>query len=364
MRFRSWALIALVLAVPRAALGADEGEKKGGVLSLLNEQVLLIATVVGAIAALPALIEFLVERRKRKERIALSLDDCAVEEMNPRVAGLDDVLADIADLIDRACNPEKYPSLIVGNEVLIIGGNLSGKKTLAQVIAKAAKMERVITVYNPRNVDALAAAKSLVHRYRRQKVLLLLPRVDSAFEKEDDELLSELEALIETTSERSYVLVVGTAVKLVPDSPLDNAFGIKLVLPGTSQAPHRQRELEPEVKRVLGEVTRFYLRQAAEAGFRLEAMDGAYVEARVLDAVNNPAEIEDILSMCRTLALFERNRGASGALAITPEMLETAISRVIVGMIPGDGTVGAGHGSSGVAGTRESDEGGACPAPT
>ena len=341
MHRRPWTLLLLLAVLSQAALAAEDPDKeKGGVLSLLNEQVLLIATVVGAIAALPTLIEFLVERRKRKERIALSLDDCAVEEINPRVAGLDDVLADIQDLIDRAAHPQNYPSLTVGNEVLIIGPNLSGKKTLAQVIAKSARLERIVTVYNPRNVDALAAAKSLVHRYRRQKVLLLLPRVDSAFEKEDDELLSELEALIETTSERSYVLVIGTAVSLVPDSPLDNAFGIKLVLPGTSQAPHRQRELDSPVRRLLAEVTRFYLKQALEAGFKLDAMDAAYVEARVLDAANNPAEIEDIVSMCRTLAQFERNRGASQATAITPEMLETAITRVIVGTIPADAGVG------------------------
>jgi hypothetical protein len=360
MCFRRFAIVLVLAVLPLGAWAAEE-EEKGGVLTLLNEQVLLIATIVGAIAALPTLIEFLVERRKRKERIALSLDDCEVEEMNPRVAGLDDVLADIADLIDRACNPQSYPSLTVGNEVLIIGPNLSGKKTLAQVIAKSARMERIVTVYNPRNVDALAAAKSLVHRYRRLKVLLLLPRVDSAFEKEDDELLSELEALVETTSERSNVLVIGTAVRLVPDSPLDNAFGIKLVLPGTSQAAHRQRGLEPEVKRVLGEVTRFYLRQAVEAGFRLEAMDEAYVEARVLDAANNPAEIEDIVSMCRTLAQFERNRGASAALSVTPEMLETAISRVIVGTIPAEVAT---ERVAAAAGSQEGEEGGACPAPT
>src|SRR5687768_4635213 len=143
--------------------GEQEVEKDDGVYTLLNEQLLLIATIVGAVATLPTLIEFLVDRRKRKEGIALSLDDVEVEELNPRLAGLDDLQEDIEDLIDRARNPQNYAQVTVGNEVLILGPNLSGKKTFAQWMAKAAQMERLITVYNPRNADALAKAKSLVH---------------------------------------------------------------------------------------------------------------------------------------------------------------------------------------------------------
>jgi predicted ATPase with chaperone activity len=99
-------------------------------------------------------------------------------------------LADIADLIDRAKNPEAYASLKVGNEILIIGPAASGKKTLAQRIAKDAGMDRLIIVYNARNADALTVAKSLVHRYRRQKVMLLLPRLDNVTEDEDEEILA------------------------------------------------------------------------------------------------------------------------------------------------------------------------------
>ena len=54
---------------------------------------------------LPTLIEFLIDRRKRKERIALSLDDLAVADLEVRLAGLDALLADIVDLIDRAKHP-------------------------------------------------------------------------------------------------------------------------------------------------------------------------------------------------------------------------------------------------------------------
>src|SRR5262245_7706577 len=122
------ALGLLLLATGAAAgeAGVDEGP-----VELISEQVLLIATVVGAVATLPTLIEFLIDRRKRKERIALSLDDVAVADLEVRLAGLDDLLADIADLIDRARHPEAYESCRLGNEMLIIGPNLSGKKTLA-----------------------------------------------------------------------------------------------------------------------------------------------------------------------------------------------------------------------------------------
>ena len=110
---------------------------------------------------------------------------------------MDDLLAGIADLIDRAGDPHAYAGLAVGNEILIIGTNLSGKKSFAQRVAKEARLDRLITVYNPRNGDALAKAKSLVQSYSRQKIMLLLPRIDEVFEQEDEELLSELEALIE-----------------------------------------------------------------------------------------------------------------------------------------------------------------------
>ena len=139
---------------------------------LITEQVLVFAVFVGSVAALPAFIEFITEVRKRKERIDLSLEDELVSTLRPRVAGMDDLLNSIADLIDRARNPAAYQDLKIGNEVLIIGPNQTGKKSLAQKIAQLAGMDRVVTVFNPRDSDALAKAKSLVRGYKWQKVML------------------------------------------------------------------------------------------------------------------------------------------------------------------------------------------------
>ncbi|HEY0757622.1 MAG TPA: hypothetical protein VGD59_00005, partial [Acidisarcina sp.] len=69
---------------------------------LLTEELLVFATVVGSVAALPAFIEFVADRRKRRERVYLSLEDVPVSSLNPRLAGMDELLAGIADLIDRA----------------------------------------------------------------------------------------------------------------------------------------------------------------------------------------------------------------------------------------------------------------------
>lgn len=336
-----------------AASGAPGGGADGGAFRIVTEQVVLFATVVGAIAALPALIEFIVERRKRRERIALSLDDVDVARLHVRLAGLDELLAEIADLIDRAREPEAYASLEVGNEILIIGPSLSGKKTLAQRIAKEAAMDRVITVYNARNADALARAKSLLQGAGRQKVMLLLPRIDLAFEQEDEEVLTELDALIEASSESPRVLVVGTAVEFSPDSAIDNLFGIKLLLPGggvAGPAPTAHR-MSDDVARMLGEVARFYIRGAVGkgAGFTLVGMTEDECVARILGSVTNPAEVEDIVVLCQTAALHRQRIGADRRRGITREILERSIGRVIVGPA-GEGR-GSGHSADG---TRQS----------
>lgn len=313
---------------------ADDEGASSFLYTLYNEQVILLATVVAAVAALPPLIEFLVDRRKRHERIELSLDDVRVETLQPRLAGLDALLADIADLVDRAREPARYPGLTVGNELLLLGPNLTGKKALAQTIAVHARLERLITVYNPRDTDALAKAKTLVRRrYRGDKLMLLLPRIDLVFEKEDDELHAELEALVETVSEQPNVLVVGTAVRLAPDGPLDNLFGIKVLLPGTQTSDEDVRAVPDDLRPVLADVARYYLQTAARAGFALDGLTEAEAVDRLLAQVGNPAEVEDVVSVAQTSALYRRNSGHAATLTITPAILDAALGRVVVGAV-------------------------------
>jgi hypothetical protein len=302
----------------------------GDTTSLISDQILLIATVVGAVATLPTLIEFLIDRRKRRERIALSIDDLAVEDLDVRLAGLDALLQDIADLIDRAKNPEAYASLQVGNEILIVGPNLSGKKSLAHKIAKDAGMDRLIVVYNARNADALAKAKSLIQHYRRQKVMLLLPRLDNAAENEDEEVLAELEALIDTSTNMSNVQVVGTAVDFEPGGLLDNMFGIVLTLPGTPVAHAREHPLSDDARRLLVDVARFYLTVTKTAGFALDGLDDQAVVDRITHAARNPADIEDITVLAQTTARYRQRKGLTKTPQITAEILERSIRRVIV----------------------------------
>ena len=298
---------------------------------LITEQLLVFATVIGSVAMLPAFIEFVSARRKRNERIDLSLEDEPVESLRPRLAGMDALLASIEDLIDRARHPQVYADLKIGNEVLIIGPAQSGKKSLAQVIAKRTGMERLVTVYNPRDSDALAEAKSLVGGYKSKRIMLLLPRIDLAYKESDPEVLAELDALIETTSERVNVLVIATATTFEPDSDLDNTFGIKLVLPGAEVLETERREIPEDAQLMMAEVVGFYLKEARRRGFSLEGLSDAEFCRLILEVAMNPAEIEDIVVLCETSALFRRRTGKADRLVITTEILDTSIGRVVVG---------------------------------
>jgi hypothetical protein len=298
---------------------------------LLTEEILVLATIVGSVAALPAFIEFVSDLRKRRERVYLSLEDVAVSSLSPRLAGLDDLLESISDLVDRARSPGAYQDLKIGNEVLIIGPNQSGKKSLAQRIAQMAGMERLVTVYNPRDSDALAKAKGIVRGYKRRKVMLLLPRIDLAYQMGDPELLAELDALIETTSEHPNVLVVATTVWFAANSDLDNIFGIKLALPGAGLNPADRPEIPEEAQRMLSEVAHYYLADAQRRRFRLEGISEEEFRSRILDSVLNPAEIEDIVVLCQTTALYRKRTGQTVEAIFTREILETAIARVVAG---------------------------------
>jgi len=296
---------------------------------LLTEEILVLATIVGSVAALPAFIEFISERRKRRERVYLSLEDVPVSSLNPRLAGLDKLLEGIADLVDRARTPAAYQELKIGNEILIIGPNQSGKKSLSQRIAQMAGIERLITVYNPRDSDALAKAKGIVRGYKRKKVMLLLPRIDLAYQTNDPELLAELDALIETTSEQPNVLVVATTVWFAANSDLDNIFGIKLTLPGAALNPADRPIVSTEVAQMLSEVTHFYLADAQRRSFQLAGMTEEEFRSRILERVVNPAEIEDIVVLCQTTALYRKRSKLTKTAIFTREILDTAIARVI-----------------------------------
>ena len=183
-------------------------------------------------------------------------------------------------------------------------------------------MERLVTVYNPRDSDALAKAKSLVRGYKWQKVMLLLPRIDLAYKESDPEVLAELDALIESTSERTNVLVVATATTFEPDSDLDNSFGIKLALPGAEVLEVHRREIPEDAQQMLAQVARFYLDEAQRTWFRTAGrLSGDEFCRQVLACAMNPAEIEDIVVLCETTALFRRRSRSTARLVITPEIL-------------------------------------------
>lgn len=299
----------------------------------LANQLVVWATVVGAVAALPTLLEFLIDRRRQRELVELSIDDQSVANVPARSAGFEDLLDEIGDLIDRAKHPEQYRSLKLGNEMLVIGPPLGGKKSFAYALALRAGLERVVTVFNARSAPALVRAKELVVKAAPEKVLLLLPRIDVAFMQENEEVLTELEALIESCSGRENVLVVGTATTLVPDSPLDNLFGCKVVLPGTERSEPSSRPVKSDALAILlRRVADFYLSEALHAGFSFDGISLEEAATLILAHANNPAEVEDIVVLAQTAALYAVRSGKTKTLSIDRESIERACGRVVVAL--------------------------------
>lgn len=298
--------------------------------TLVSDEIVAAAAVIGAVATLPMLIEFLIDRAKRRERISLSLESLSVAGLRADLAGCDVLLQGIADLIDRARFPDVYGDQRVGNEILVIGPPLSGKKALAKKIAVEAAMDDILIVHNPRNVDALAKAKQLVQKSGHKKLMLLLPRLDLIDPKEDEELLTELDALIEIATGKPNVLVIGTAIDYVAGNEIDNLFGMVLAMPGTLLTPPRRPEQRAEAQQMLQAVAEHYLRQALAAGHELKDMTEAEFVARVLRSATNPAQIEDIVALCETAARYRQRIKETPTRQITPRILETVMRRVII----------------------------------
>ena len=294
------------------------------------DHILTLAAILEAVVLAPILLEFLAERRKRKHAVDLSLEVEDVDSFEAPLAGLDDLLKSISDLIDRARHPEAYKELQLGNEILIAGGPLSGKKALARRIAKDAAFDRVIIVHNPRNVDALARAKEMVHRAQHKKIMLLLPRLDLINERDDEESLVELDALIEATSELSHTLVIGTTSRLIEGSEVDNLFGITLTLPNAPIVAAPTTPMSHETIHMLDGVARFYLARAIKAGYGLAELTEESFVARLMQDVTNPAQIEDIVVLCQTAAIYRQRTEQARERNITPAILEAIIRRVIV----------------------------------
>lgn len=299
-------------------------------IMLVAEEVLAGAALLGAIATLPILLDFLFERAKRRERTSLSIESVPVVGMRADFAGCDALLQGIADLIDRAKFPDVYGDQRVGNEILVIGPPLSGKKALAKKIAVEAAMDDILIVHNPRNVDALAKAKQLVQKSGNKKLMLLLPRLDLIDPKEDEELLTELDTLIETATARPNVLVIGTAISYVAGNEIDNLFGMVLAMPGTQLTPPQLPPPRPEVLQMLQAVAEHYLERALKSGHELKDMAAADFVARILQSASNPAQIEDIVALCETAARYRQRIKETPTRQITPRILETVMHRVII----------------------------------
>ncbi|MDX2027368.1 MAG: hypothetical protein SFW62_01885 [Alphaproteobacteria bacterium] len=294
-----------------------------------SEQVGIFVGVLEAIVLTPILLAFVIEHRKKRHAVDLVMEVTDVASTRTELAGLDELLDDIRDLIDRARHPKAYAELSLGNEMLIVGPPLSGKKTLARRIAKEAAFDHIITVHNPRNTDALVRAKRLMQRAGDKKVMLLLPRLDLVDEHANDEVLAELDALIEATSELPHALVVGTTSRLVANGEIDNLFGTTLMLPGAPVVPVPQAPLQAETHRMLAGVAEYYLDRALRDGYHLADISRDGFVARLLMSVFNSAQIEDILVLCQTAAIYRQRMGQAKEREISSEILEIMIRRVV-----------------------------------
>jgi hypothetical protein len=305
--------------------------------SWFNLGTLLVETAL-VVVLVPELLRYRAEMRKTEERIGLNIETFDPRKNTQRVFGLDHITDDIRDLIDRAKNQAAYAGIDVGNEILIVGPEQSGKKALAAHIAKLADIGRAIVVHNPRDADVLGRAKRMIEnrpsfwkraarratfrqsRPNTEKTLLLLPGLDSANDNKGEAWCDLLEALIEISSSLPHVLVVGTVKRYKRDGEVASWFGTVLPLPNKDS-----RNWNIMVR----EVAEGFLQEAIRENYRLTGMEAEAFITRILDVKPNPAEVKDIFAQCKTLATFEQRDGKEAGLLLTPEKLDVAIERVL-----------------------------------
>ncbi len=281
----------------------------------------LVAEGVIAVALLPELLKHIAERSERHARIGLNIEVLDPRRISQPIFGIDQFAAQIGDLIDRASKPETYSGLDVGNEILIVGSVQAGKKALALHIAKLAGMSRVIVVYNPRDADVLARAKSMIERRSSsEKTMLLLPGLDLVNSNSGEAWHDQLEALIETASSLPHILVVGTAKKYERNGEVASWFGTVLPLP---------EEKTPAWDAMIKQIAEGFLEATHKAYYRLSGIEQGDFIGRILAVAPNPAEVKDIFAQCQTLATHRLQYRQNDALVFTPEILTIAIERVI-----------------------------------
>lgn len=298
----------------------------------------LIAEAAIAIVLTPELLRHYAERRERKARVNLNIETFDPRKNTQLIFGLDHFTGEIRDIIDRVKYQKAYASIDVGNEILIVGPQQSGKKALAIHIAKLADISRVIVVYNPRDADVLVRAKSMIENRpsfwsrvvhlltlqqimpNLEKTMLLLPGLDPANGNKGEAWCDQLEALIETSSSLPHVLVVGTVIEYDRRGEVASWFGTALLLPEAGSEPWND---------MVKTIAEGFLNAALKENYQLAGLGEADFVARILEVKPNPAEVKDIFAQCKTLATHNKRQGSIPGLLLTPAILDIAIERVI-----------------------------------
>lgn len=284
----------------------------------------LLAESAIAVALAPEFLKHRSERAERAARIGLNIEVLDPRKLSQPIFGMEKISSHITDLIDRASAPDAYASLDVGNEILIVGPEQSGKKALALHIAKLVGMSRAIIVYNPRDADVLARAKYMIEQTPPgQKTMLLLPGLDPAYGNKGEAWCDQLEALIETASALPYVLIIGTVRHYERTGEVASWFGTVLPLP---------EENSDDWKYLIRHIAEGYLDTAMQTKplpYQLAGIDRDEFIRHILEVTPNPAEVRDIFAQCQTLATHRLRQKLSHSLQFTPEVLEIAVERVI-----------------------------------